>query len=61
MLSGTKEEPEPSLRRVPDANPDVRGDFVSDDLRSDTARFLNELHRRMRLRAEHRDPRRETG
>jgi hypothetical protein len=46
---------------VPDANPDVRGDFVSDDLRSDTARFLNELHRRMRLRAEHRDPRRETG
>jgi hypothetical protein len=28
----------------------VRGDFVSDDLRSDCARFLDELYERMRKR-----------
>ena len=49
-MPGPREEPEAVPRPGAQPAPEVRGDFVSDDLRSDCARFLDELYERMRKR-----------
>ena len=51
-MPGPTEEPEPVLQAGAQPAPEVRGDFVSDELRSDCARFLDELYERMRHRGE---------
>jgi hypothetical protein len=56
VFSGPVEEPDPVQRPSAPPAPEVVGEFVSDDLRSDTARFLDELHERMRRRRERAEP-----
>ena len=54
-MPGPNEEPEPVLRPGAQPAPEVRGEFVSDELRSDCARFLDELYERMRHRVDDAD------
>jgi hypothetical protein len=46
-LSGAEQQPEPKQQSIPPESAPLPGEFVSEELRGDTARFLDELHRRV--------------
>jgi hypothetical protein len=52
---GVKSGPRSEGRSSSSPEPELPGDFVSDDLRADCARFLDELRERVQLRRERPD------